>query len=108
MKNQKIKMPDQRPACFGQLDTVFPKREDGLRHTPEECLDCTEKVECLREAVQGKNGMAVREEKLDRAYASGHIGFFERWSMKKKIHRYKEHRGWFSKWLRHFKNRISL
>ena len=99
MKNQNDKLTDQIPDCFGQLDTVFPKAKDGLRHTPEECLDCPEKVECLRTAVQGKNGVVVREEKLDRAYASGHIGFLERWSRKKKIHQHKENQGWFSKWL---------
>ena len=106
MKRQKEKLKDQHPACFGELDTVFPKADDGLRHTPEECLDCIDKVECLRTAVQGKKGFAVREEKLDRDYGSGHIGFLERWSQKKKIHQHRENQGWFSKWLQRLKNRI--
>ena len=100
MKSQKKQKQDQQPDCFGRLETVFPKGEDGLRHTPEACHECPEKVECLRSAIQGRDGITVREEKLDRVYASGHIGFIERWSQKKKIHRQKEDQGWFMKWWR--------
>jgi hypothetical protein len=32
----------------------------------------------------------VREEMLDRSYRSGAIGFFQRWSQKKNIHRLKK------------------
>ena len=73
------------PACFGDLETVFPRTEDGLRHSPETCLACAHKTECLRSAMQGGQGLRVREEKVDRAYASGVMGFFERWSQKKKL-----------------------
>ena len=35
-------------------------------------------------------GLTVREEKVDRAYASGMMSFLERWSRKKELHRQKE------------------
>lgn len=88
-----------RPSCFGRLECVFPKGEDGLRHSPKKCLPCSEKIECLRTAVQSDEGQVVREEKLERAYESGHIGFLERWSRKKKFQQGKPRRGWFANWL---------
>jgi hypothetical protein len=83
-------MTDKRPHlpdCFGKLETVFPKKEDGLRHTPDTCMACASKTECLRTALKGPAGLAAEEEVADRAYASGLIGFFERWSKKKAIRR---------------------
>ena len=79
MAQKKNRLPD----CFAQLDTVFPMGEDGLRITPETCLVCRHKTECLRMAIQGRDGLKVREEQIDRAYNSGMIGFLERWSKKK-------------------------
>jgi hypothetical protein len=73
------------PDCFGRLDIVFPKGKHGLRNTPETCLPCSQKTECIRSAMQGTGGLIVREEMLDRAYRSGTIGFFERWSKMKQI-----------------------
>jgi hypothetical protein len=75
------------PACFGQLDIVFPEGEGGLRDTPETCLACLHKTECLRSAVEGPGGLKVREEFVDRAYVSGRIRFLERWSRKKDLQR---------------------
>lgn len=75
------------PACFGELETVFPKGKNGLRNTPETCLECRHKTECLRSAIDGVGGLTVREEFVDRAYTSGTIGFMERWSKKKEIKR---------------------
>ena len=40
-------------------------------------------------AIQGRDGLKVREEQIDRAYSSGMIGFLERWSRKKAIDRKK-------------------
>ena len=68
------------PYCFGKLDNVFPLAKDGLRHTPESCMVCFCKTECLREAVKGPDGIKVEEERVKRAYGSGTISFFERWS----------------------------
>ena len=76
---------EERPYCYGKLDCVFPMGDDGLRETPESCMVCYCKTECLREAVRGKTGAQVREEKVDRAYAAGMMGFFERWSRKKAL-----------------------
>jgi hypothetical protein len=77
----------KNPACFGELETVFPKGKNGLRNTPETCLACRHKTECLRSAIDGVGGLKVREEFVDRAYSSGSIGFMERWSKKKEINR---------------------
>ena len=64
--------------------------KDGLRHTPEDCLACLHKTECLRMAIQSKDGLKVKEEHLERAYNSGMIGFLERWSRKKDFQRRKK------------------
>lgn len=79
--------PKERPPCFGDLDIVFPECEDGLRCSPATCLACEHKTECLREAMKGKGGLRMRGTYLDRAYAAGMVGFLERWSKKKEIHR---------------------
>lgn len=83
MKNTEKKYP----SCFSVLEVVFPEGEDGLRKSPESCLMCVRKTECLRAAMRKTGGLKVREEFVDRAYESGVIGFFERWSKKKRIHR---------------------
>jgi hypothetical protein len=78
------------PACFGDLKIVFPRRSDGLRVTPIACLQCVHKTPCLRSALGKRSGYSVREEMIDRAYRGGVIGFFQRWSQKKSIHRLKQ------------------
>jgi hypothetical protein len=78
-----------RPECFGQLDTVFPMGEDGLRHSPEACLECPHKTDCLRAGLKGDAGLKVHAEHIDRSYESGMIGFASRWSKKKTIERRK-------------------
>jgi hypothetical protein len=37
--------------------------------------------------MKGKGGLRMRGTYLDRAYAAGMVGFLERWSKKKEIHR---------------------
>lgn len=87
-ESQKTKRPTQkRPNCFADLTKVFPLRADGLRHTPDICLACPHKTECLRAAMDKKEGLKVYSEKVDRAYRSGVIGFLERWSKRKELHR---------------------
>ncbi len=78
------------PYCFGKLDNVFPLAKDGLRQTPESCMVCFCKTECLREAVKGPEGIQVHEERVKRAYGSGTISFSERWSRKKALDRQKK------------------
>jgi hypothetical protein len=80
---------EPRPSCFGDLNTVFPMRSDGFRATPIACLQCALKTECLRSAMGRKGGLTVREEMIDRAYRGGLVGFIQRWSSKKNIHRLK-------------------
>ncbi len=70
-------------SCFGDLKLVFPMGADGLRHTPESCMACPDKTGCLQAAMESTGGLKVREEKLNRAYESGMVGFLERWSRKK-------------------------
>ena len=78
---------EKHPQCFGVLDSVFPKKENGLRITPDNCLECYHKTECLKSAMQGPGGLKVKDEFVDRAYESGMIGFLKRWSKKKDINR---------------------
>jgi len=76
-----------QPSCFGIIDSVFPKKENGLRNTPATCFACSHKTECLKSAMQGPGGLKVKDELIDRAYESKMIGFLERWSKKKDINR---------------------
>lgn len=79
-------MENNKPECFGDLEQVFPMSEDGLRHSPEACMACDEKTQCLKTAIAGKNQIIVEEERLDRVYKSGRMSFLERWSKKKTLH----------------------
>ncbi|MBS3808849.1 MAG: hypothetical protein KGY38_01665 [Desulfobacterales bacterium] len=81
---------DNRPDCFGVLDFVFPLAEDGLRQSPEVCMACDHKTACLKEAIARGEGLKVEDEKVDRAYQSGKMTFFERWARKKSIHQRKQ------------------
>jgi hypothetical protein len=83
-------VPTQRPDCFGDLNTVFPRSPEGLRISPLACLQCVHKTPCLRRAMTDKQGLAVREEMLERAERGGLVGFFQRWSQKKSIQALKE------------------
>jgi len=76
------------PECFSDLDIVFPLTKNGLRESPEKCMACDHKTPCLREAIQkGQKGASVQEEYVDRAYKSGSISFWSRWSRKKSLNR---------------------
>ncbi len=79
-----------KPDCFGRLDIVFPKGHDGLRHSPPMCMACVFKTECLRAAMQQPAGLEVESERIDRAYESRMIGFFQRWSRKKQLQKQKK------------------
>ena len=83
----------EHPACFGILENVFPEGEDGLRQSPESCMVCHCKTQCLRTAMEKTEGLDVREGCVDRAYDSGMIGFFGRWSRKKDLHRRRKEKG---------------
>jgi hypothetical protein len=82
------KKNESLPNCFSDIDTVFPMTNTGLRMSPEKCMACKHKTNCLKEAIQkGPKAMEVQEEYVDRAYDSGTIGFWARWSRKKSLHR---------------------
>ena len=85
-----IDTKEKLPYCYGKLEDVFPRGEDGLRHVPESCLVCLYKTRCLRSAMEGAEGLSVKEEKVDQAYEAGMIGFFDRWSRKKALHQKKK------------------
>ncbi len=79
---------DNLPPCFGELEKVFPMRENGLRQTPESCFfHCPVKTRCLKQAMASKDGAKVEEELIDRGDQAGILTFFERWSRKKQVHR---------------------
>ena len=80
----------KHPACFGNLEIVFPMGDGGLRCTPASCMECDSKTACLRTAMKRPAGIEVREEMVDRAYASGRLGFLERWSRRKHFSRQRE------------------
>ena len=80
------------PGCFGDLDSVFPMTDTGLRETPKKCLEqCSLKTDCLRQAMKGGQAEVVEEEIIERGTRSGAIGFFERWSRKKQVHRKRQY-----------------
>lgn len=82
----KAPFPNKRPYCYGDLDTVFPLQEGGLRETPPSCMVCHCKTECLRAAIGSVAGETVEEERVDRAYKAGAMSFLDRWSRKKRLH----------------------
>ena len=75
-----------KPDCFGSLDTVFPMGKEGLRRSPDACVQCVHKTECLTTAMKNKSGLRFQEEMVDRAYRLKKISLFERWSKKKSIY----------------------
>jgi hypothetical protein len=77
--------PKTPPECFGSIEKVFPMGLDGWRRTPSECLECEGKTECLRSALNGRQGVVVHEERLARSYQAGHVGFIERWAQQKEL-----------------------
>ena len=75
-----------KPSCFGELDTVFPMGKEGLRRSPDTCVQCVHKTECLITAMKNEDGLRFQEEMVDRAYRLKKISLFERWSKKKYLH----------------------
>lgn len=76
------------PQCFGKLEKVFPMGEKGLRQTPDDCFfHCPVKTRCLRQAMTTTDGVKVEEEIIERSDRAGAMGFLERWSRKKQLHK---------------------
>lgn len=95
--------PQTPPECFASIETVFPMGPDGLRQTPPECLACDVKTECLRSALNGREGVVVHEERLARSYQAGHVGFLERWAHQKEIEQRKKAASRWRRFLARFK-----
>ncbi len=85
-----MKREQDKPECFGIIEIVFPMHDDGLRHSPQSCMACSFKTECLRTAIQNPSGLQVQAEIVDRAYDSGRISFLQRWSKRKYIQKIKK------------------
>ena len=77
----------KKKACFGVLHKVFPVGDRGLREVPPECLECQDRISCLRWALKTREGLEMRSENLDRAETSGMVGRLRRWSQKKELSR---------------------
>ncbi len=81
---------DTKPPCFGELNKVFPMGNDGLRQSPDECLQCSWKTRCLRSAMRHDSKAAqVNEDRIDKAYDAGLLSFAQRWARKKSLNKRK-------------------
>ena len=68
--------------CFGNLSAVFPEKSNGLREVPESCMNCTEKILCLKKALETKDGILMKLEKKP-VREKGFKSRIRRWSEKK-------------------------
>jgi hypothetical protein len=73
--------------CYGILEKVFPKGDQELRQVPAACMECSDRVLCLKEAIRTKEGLEMEAQLLRRAEEGGLINRFQRWSRKKQISR---------------------
>jgi hypothetical protein len=73
--------------CYGILDRVFPKGDQGVRQVPPGCFECPDRVPCLKEAINTKEGLEMKAQLLVRAEQGGLISRFQRWSQKKQLSR---------------------
>jgi hypothetical protein len=64
--------------------------KEGLRRSPDACVQCVHKTECLTTAMKNESGLRFQEEMVDRAYRLKKISLLERWSRKKSLHRKQE------------------
>jgi len=76
-----------KKECYGILDRVFPAGEQGLRQVPPGCFECPDRVSCLKEAINTREGLEMRTRLLERAEQGGLIGKLQRWSQKKHMSR---------------------
>lgn len=80
-------MDKTQRECFGILDKVFPLGKEGLREIVSSCHRCYDLKTCLKAALNTKEGLALRNEILDRAATTGLVGRLTRWSEKKELSR---------------------
>lgn len=77
----------EKKTCYGILDNVFPYGKEGLREVPPECFECADRLPCLKEAINTKEGYKMRSDNLKRMPAEGLLGRIKRWSQKKELSR---------------------
>jgi hypothetical protein len=77
----------EKKECFGILDRVFPIGERDLREVPAECFECSERISCLKEALNTSEGIEMRSKNLERMPSGGLLGRVQRWSQKKELSR---------------------
>jgi len=83
-------MTTSQKACFGILDKVFPRGENGMREVVPACFECEDKTACLKSALSTKEGLEFR---LERSEEGGFKGWIKRWSQKKHLERLKKEKG---------------
>ena len=73
--------------CYGRLNKVFPLNDTGYREVTLECLECPDKVPCLKDALATKEGIEVRARVLEKTPARGLFEKIKRWSDRKALSR---------------------
>ena len=77
----------EKKECYGILDEVFPYGEEGLRVVPPDCLKCPDRLQCLKTAINTKEGCEMRSDNLRKIPARGFLDRVRRWSQKKELNR---------------------
>ncbi len=77
----------ERKECFGMLNKVFPEGKEGLRQVPQECFQCPEHTECLKAALNTREGISFRMQLLNRTRPNGLVQRIKRWSERKALSR---------------------
>ena len=80
-------MTGNQKECFGILDKVFPMVDQDLRQIAPACFDCTDRIGCLKSALDTEKGLEFRANVMDRFPATGLAGRLRRWSDKKDLDR---------------------
>jgi hypothetical protein len=78
-----------RPDCYGRLEKVFPVGEEGLRQVPPGCLECQLRVDCMKKALGGLEGLEFQAERVEGSAEPGIIKRAKLWSLRKEIERKK-------------------
>ena len=76
-----------RKECFGVLDKVFPEGEQGVRQVPQQCFQCPDHVQCLKVALDSKEGVKFRMGLLNRRKPMGFVDRIKIWSERKALSR---------------------
>ena len=70
--------------CFGNLNAVFPEKSNGFREVPADCMSCIRKVQCLKKALETKEGILMRLDKKP-VQEKGLKSYIKRWSERKSL-----------------------